>query len=157
MRTFNSIFEKEFKLNIVFVKFIFAISFLIISLNFYEWVIERSYFEYSDWLINYQGGFTRRGLFGEIIFILHKITNLRLDFILFSSVILMYFSFFFFLHKIISKINLNFINTLIIFSPLSIIYLTTSKTLAGRKEMLLFFLVSIFFYKYENIKFEKIK
>ena len=53
--------------------------------------------------------------------------------------------------------NLNFLNTLILFSPLSFIYLASSKTLAGRKEILLFFLLSIFFYKLKKIKFENVK
>ena len=67
----------------------------------------------------------------------------------------MYFLFFF-PSQNINKTNLNF-NLLILFSPLSFIYLASSKTLAGRKEILLFFLVTIFFYKLKNIKFENIK
>ena len=69
----------------------------------------------------------------------------------------MYFLFFFFIYKILIKSNLNFLNSLILFSPLSFTYLASSKTLAGRKEILLFFLVSLFFYKLKNIKFENIK
>ncbi len=157
MKINNLILEKNFQLNHLFLKIILFLSFVIISINFYEWVLEKSYYEYSDWLINYQGGFTRRGLFGEILYIIHKITFIRLDLLLFTLVILMYFLFFFFLHKILIKTNLNFLNSLILFSPLSFIYLASSKTLAGRKEILLFFLVTIFFYKLKNIKFENIK
>ena len=91
------------------------------------------------------------------LYLIHKITFIRLDLLLFTLVILMYFLFFFFLHKILIKTNLNFLNSLILFSPLSFIYLASSKTLAGRKEILLFFLVTIFFYKLKNIKFENIK
>ena len=69
----------------------------------------------------------------------------------------MYLLFFLFLHKILMNTNLNFLNTLILFSPLSFIYLASSKTLAGRKEILLFFLLSIFFYKLKKIKFENVK
>ena len=39
--------------------------------NTVEWTI-------SEWLINYQGGFTRRGFLGEVIFQLNKFTNLTL-------------------------------------------------------------------------------
>lgn len=157
MKIFNLIHEKNFQLNLTFLKIVLILSFVLISINFYEWTVDRSYYEYSDWLINYQGGFTRRGFFGEIIFQLHNITSIRLDFILFFFVISMYLLFFLFLHKILINTNLNFLNTLILFSPLSFIYLASSKTLAGRKEILLFFLLSIFFYNLKKIKFENVK
>lgn len=157
MKRNNFIFEKKFNFNQLFLKIILILLFVIISINFYEWVLKKSFFEYSDWLINYQGGFTRRGLFGEIIYLIHKLTFIRLDLLLFFLVISMYFLFFFFIYKILIKSNLNFLNSLILFSPLSFTYLASSKTLAGRKEILLFFLVSLFFYKLKNIKFENIK
>ena len=153
MKRNNFIFEKKFNFNQLFLKIILILLFVIISINFYEWVLKKSFFEYSDWLINYQGGFTRRGLFGEIIYLIHKLTFIRLDLLLFFLVISMYFLFFFFIYKILIKSNLNFLNSLILFSPLSFTYLASSKTLAGRKEILLFFLVSLFFYKLKNIKF----
>ena len=157
MKTKYVIFEKDFKLNSFFLKTILILSFVIISVNFYEWTVKRSYYEYSDWLINYQGGFTRRGLFGEIVYLIHKITSIDLDLLLYFFVVLMYFLFFLFLYKILVKTQLNFINSLILFSPLSFIYLASSKTLSGRKEILLFFLISIFFYNLKKIKFENIK
>ena len=151
------IFEKKFKLNQIFLKLLLLLSFIVISINFFEWTEKKSYFEYSDWLINYQGGFTRRGLFGEILFILHKVSGLGLDLILYLGVTAMYFVFFLFLYKILKKSDLNFLNTLILYSPLSFTYLALNKTLAGRKEILLFFLLVVFFYNLKNIKFENIK
>ena len=127
MKSNNFIFEKNFKLNQLFLKIILIFLFVIISINFYEWVLKKSFFEYSDWLINYQGGFTRRGLFGEIVYLIHKITFIQLDLLLFLLVILMYFLFFFLIYKILIKTNLNFLNSLILFSPLSFIYLASSK------------------------------
>ena len=157
MLKLDFIFEKKFKLSQIFLKILLLFSFIVISINFFEWTEKKSYFEYSDWLINYQGGFTRRGLFGEILFILHKVSGLGLDLILYLGVTSMYFVFFLFLYKILKKSNLNFLNTLILFSPLSFTYLALNKTLAGRKEILLFFLLVIFFYNLKNIKFENIK
>ena len=157
MLKLDFIFEKKFELNQIFLKLLLLLSFIVISINFFEWTEKKSYFEYSDWLINYQGGFTRRGLFGEILFILHKVSGLDLDLILYLGVTSMYFVFFLFLYKILKKSNLNFLNTLILFSPLSFTYLALNKTLAGRKEILLFFLLVIFFYNLKNIKFENIK
>ena len=59
--------------------FFIYISILIIIFNFTFFVIEKSPFQYSDWLINYQGGFVRRGLPGEIFYQLYKLTNIPLD------------------------------------------------------------------------------
>ena len=157
MQIFNNTFEKDFNLNKIFLKMIFLISLSIISINFYEWVIERSYYEYSDWLINYQGGFTRRGFIGELLYNVHNFTNIRLDLLLYIFVMSLYVSFFYFLLKILDKTKLDFLNTLIIFSPLSFTYLAATKTLAGRKEILLFFLITVFFYKFEKIKFTNVK
>ena len=157
MLKLNFIFENKFKLNQIFLKLLLLFSFIAISINFFEWTEKKSYYEYSDWLINYQGGFTRRGLFGEILYIFHEASGLGLDLILYLSVILMYFVFFLFLYRILKQSNLNFLNTLILFSPLSFIYLAFNKTLAGRKEILLFFLLVIFFYNLNKIKFENIK
>ena len=100
MQIFNNTFEKDFNLNKIFLKMIFLISLSIISINFYEWVIERSYYEYSDWLINYQGGFTRRGFIGELLYNVHNFTNIRLDLLLYIFVMSLYVSFFYFLLKI---------------------------------------------------------
>ena len=35
-------------------------------------------YTYTDWLINYEGGFVRRGLLGQIIFELSKFFNIKL-------------------------------------------------------------------------------
>jgi len=44
--------------------------------------------------MNFLGGFIRRGLIGEIFFQAHKFTSIRLDKIIFSSVIVFYFLFY---------------------------------------------------------------
>jgi len=47
---------------------------LIITLNYlffnYRLIFRQNAYIAADWLINYQGGFVRRGLIGEIIFFL---------------------------------------------------------------------------------------
>ena len=48
----------------------------------------------SEWIINYQGGFTRRGLIGEVCFQLAKILDLELRYVIF--LISIYFIFYFF-------------------------------------------------------------
>jgi len=157
MKLFKLIYEKDFNLNIFFLKSVFFITFLFVTFNFFYWVSERSVYEYTDWLTNYQGGFVRRGLFGEIFYNLHSISGVGLDHVVLLCVILMYFFLFYYLYKQIINIKLNFINTLVVLSPLSFTYLGFSKTLAGRKEVLFFLLISIFFSNLKKIKFEQVK
>ena len=113
------------------------ISTLIIIFNFAFFVIERSPFQYSDWLINYQGGFIRRGLPGEFFYQLYNLTNIPLDLIVFISVSLMYVFFAVNFIEIVSKIKLNFLNLLIIFSPLSFLYPVMEQKVSGRKDELI--------------------
>jgi len=130
------------------------ISALIIVFNFAFFVIERSPFQYSDWLINYQGGFIRRGLPGEIFYQLYKLTNIPLDLIVFISVSLLYVFFAVNFIKIISKIKLNFLNLLIIFSPLSFLYPVMEQKVSGRKDIIFLFLAISLTIFLEKIKFE---
>ena len=75
----NIRFNQWFKVYLV-VLYLFASFFLYQKYNnLSEWTI-------SEWLINYQGGFTRRGLLGEIVFQFSKIfsTTLRETILIFQ-------------------------------------------------------------------------
>ena len=52
--------------------------------KFYSFYTEYSGWQYVDWLINYQGGFVRRGLVGEFLFQIHNIINIDLDILIFT-------------------------------------------------------------------------
>ena len=68
------------KKNIFYLGILLLITFFITSYNIIEFFYERASFQYSDWLINYQAGFIRRGLIGEIFFHLSNQLKLRLDY-----------------------------------------------------------------------------
>jgi hypothetical protein len=136
------------------INILIIISTSIIVFNFAFFVIEKSPFQYSDWLINYQGGFIRRGLPGEFFYQLYKLTNIPLDLIVFISVSLMYVFFAVNFIKIISKIKLNFLNLLIIFSPLSFLYPVMEQKVSGRKDIIFLFLVTLLATFLDKIKFE---
>ena len=70
----------------LFLYFLIIVTFLVSSFKFYEIIQLKNGWQYSDWLINYQGGFTRRGLIGEIIFKIHQISSMRLEYLLFFTV-----------------------------------------------------------------------
>ena len=86
-----------------FLLILISISLIVILFNVYDFVIERSANQYTDWLINYQGGFVRRGLVGEMLFQVYKITNFRLDLIILTFVWSLYILFSI---KIFSKVEL---------------------------------------------------
>ena len=81
-------------LNKKILDYLIGITVAIIIFNFYYTTKELSLGQYSDWLINYQGGFVRRGLIGEILYQIHNLTTIRLDLIIFFTVSLLYILFY---------------------------------------------------------------
>ena len=110
----------------------------------YRFFQQQNGFILGDWLINYQGGLTRRGLFGEMIINLSYSLNLNLIYVSFFIVSIIYILFIFFLIKIISKSNINFLTTLIIFSPAALLFNFYDPLAVGRKEILFLLFFSIY-------------
>ena len=95
-------------------------------------------YEYGEWLINYQSGFIRRGLSGEIIFQLSKIFNSNLQlayFVILSVICLMFYRLNYILLK---NIKFNFFTILVLFSPLLYFFFIIINGVGIRKEILLF-------------------
>ena len=98
-------------------------------------------YTYTDWLINYEGGFVRRGLLGQIIFELSKSLNIKLQFILLFTQIAIYCTYFFLFYLLFLKKKINFFWILIIFSPILLLYPLTELEALGRKDI---FVISFF-------------
>jgi len=139
------------------INILIIISALIIVFNFSFFVIERSPFQYSDWLINYQGGFIRRGLPGEFFYQIYKFTSIPLDLIVFISVSLLYIFFAIYLIKFIKNVKFNFLNLLILFSPLSFLYPVMEQKVSGRKDIIFIFSIIFLTTCLNKIKFENQK
>ena len=140
-----------------YINYIIAATTLVIIVNFGQFVIEKSSVQYSDWLINYQGGFVRRGLPGEIFYQLHYFTKIQLDFIVFIFVAFFYILFGYFLTKFLKNIKLNLLNFLIIFSPLSFFYPVMEQKVSGRKDIIFTLSIITLVMFLEKIKFENQK
>ncbi len=101
----------------------------------------------SEWLINYHGGFTRRGLGGEINILISNILNisLRQSIFLFQSII--HVSYLILIFKYLKNIKYNIFQVFALFAPIFILYPIAEIEVLGRKEILLFlfFLTSIYF------------
>ena len=110
---------KEFKLY-----FSIYLSLLLLLIIFFLAAVHNSSVNNSmaEWVINYQGGFTRRGFVGEIVFQISQIFNFQLRKVFLALQIILYFGYFFSLYFLFKKIKYNFIFSLAIFSPLFFIF-----------------------------------
>ena len=146
----NLVKIKNFYLSYYFI-FLFIITFYyLLTLNVVE-----TYNAMTEWLINYQGGFVRRGLFGEALFKLSQHLNLDLKFSILITQIILYGTFYYFIYLLIKDLKLNKFLLFIIFSPVFLFYPIAELEALGRKEILvsiLFLTISIFFKQNLNLK-----
>ena len=137
--------------------YLFGITIAIVIFNFYNFTKELSIGQYSDWLINYQGGFVRRGLIGEFLYQIHSILSIRLDILIFLTVSLLYIFFYKNFLTIIKTLKFHFLNLLIVFSPLSFFWPVMEEKASGRKGVLYLFLLTVTALQIKKINFYKQK
>ena len=108
----------------------------------------------SEWLINYQGGFTRRGLIGEIVFQISKLSSLTIRETILTFQITTYLLYFYLLYKFLKDTNNNILFIFAIFSPLFVIYPIAEVEVLGRKEIFIYvsFLLVVNIFSIKNIQ-----
>jgi hypothetical protein len=106
----------------------------------------------SEWLINYQGGFVRRGFLGEFFFQIAIYFQIKIRLVILIFQILIYSSYLYLLWKYINQIKKNFLIILSIFSPLLIVYHLAEVETLARKEVLIFihFLILLIFFEHKK-------
>ncbi|WP_099339859.1 hypothetical protein [Candidatus Fonsibacter ubiquis] len=109
----------------------------------------------SEWLINYQGGFTRRGLLGEIAFKLALLFESKIRFVVFLFQIFFYLIFLILTFNFIKKIQLNFLLRLALYSPIFLLFPLAEIESLVRKETLIFIIFIVFLYLSSNKYSEK--
>ena len=141
-------------------KFLFSLylSFLLIFIVFFLAAVHNSPVNNSmaEWVINYQGGFTRRGFLGEIIFQVSQFFDFQLRKTFLVMQILIYCTYFYSIFIFFKKIDYNYIFAIAIFSPLFFIFSLTELEALGRKDILMFlvFIVNfLIFFKFKNLKY----
>ena len=118
--------------------------------------IVSTYNAMTEWVINYQGGFVRRGLIGEIVYQISVFFDLNLRFcflILQSSLYLIYY---YYVYKLFKDLKANYLIILAIFSPIFLIFPIAELEAIGRKEVLIFlsliFIIDLYLkYKSNNL------
>ena len=143
----NITFKKHFLLFIIFLIF-FAVFFLYVKHN----VGNDS--SISEWLINYNGGFTRRGLGGEIAIMIANLFELSLRQSIFFIQSLTHTSYLFLVFFYLKNLKANIIQVFAIYVPLFLLYPIAEIEALGRKEIVLFlsFLVALFLCDKKNSK-----
>ncbi|MDA9609190.1 hypothetical protein N9S14_01565 [Candidatus Pelagibacter sp.] len=107
----------------------------------------------GDWLINYEGGFVRRGLSGEFFLLLNSFLNVELNRLIFYFQFLISLIFFSLCYFYFTKIKLDIFLVCLIFSPTILMFSFYDAFMVSRKEFLIYitFLSLIFIIK-NNIK-----
>jgi hypothetical protein len=108
----------------------------------------------SEWLINYQGGFTRRGFLGNLAFELATFFNLKIRFVIFLLQIIFYSFFLIVIYNFLKDIKINFLSRLAIYTPIFLLFPIAEIESLVRKETVIFILFIIFLNLASN-KFEK--
>ena len=147
---------KEYK-----IFFSFYLTFLLVFIIFFLAAVHNSSVNNSmaEWVINYQGGFTRRGFLGEMIFQISQFFEIQLRKTFLLLQILIYFFYFYLIYVFFKKINYNYFFAIAIFSPLFFIFSLAELEALGRKDILMFliFLVNfLIFHKFRNVNYNYI-
>ena len=100
----------------------------------------------SEWLINYQGGFTRRGLIGEICFHIAQFFNSDLRFTIFIFQIFSYLLFLYLTYEFFKNLDINIVSLFSVFTPIFLLFPLAEIEVLARKEVFLYiyFLVFLF-------------
>jgi hypothetical protein len=114
--------------------FVFIFITTIIGSIYYS--LEHNSWTIGDWLINYEGGFVRRGFIGEIIYIISNLTNIYPGLITTGFHTLFYGIFLYYSYKLL-KLEKNLIPFLfLIFSPFIFTFQITEMLGGFRKEII---------------------
>ena len=92
----------------------------------------------SEWLINYQGGFTKRGIVGQISILISEQFNIHLRKSILIFQILTVGIYYLLLKKFFFDIEFNKLIIFSIFSPVFILYPVAEVEVMARKEYFLF-------------------
>ena len=133
---------------LIYLVFLFIVSFF----QLYEKHTGGADSTISEWLINYQGGFIKRGIIGEIAFNLANILGQELRYIIYLFQVLLVFFYFLIIYIFLYQLKINYYYLFIIFSPIFILYPVAEVEVLARKEIFIFIGYIIFLYLCSNNK-----
>lgn len=139
-------------------KIFLAASFLVTT-NYiffaYRIIFRQNPYIAADWLINYQGGFVRRGLLGEIFYQINNILKFEILYVIYFFNIIVIILFFYLLYKIIKNSLSNDLFLIYCLLPTTIFFTFFDPLAIGRKDYLI--TISYFAYAYYLENFTNLK
>ncbi len=106
----------------------------------------------GDWLINYQGGFVRRGFLGECVFRLSLLSGINAGLVVVAFQLFFYLLFFLFSFLLLRGRKVLFPYLLLVFSPFIFLFQVYDPQGGYRKEILFFALFSLLAWAAVNLK-----
>ena len=150
--------KSEKWLQIVLVVFL-SITFVMTTIGSTIHYIDHNEWTMGDWLINYSGGWVRRGFLGEVFITLSAMTSANPGFYVALSQILFYLAYFIFSFLLIKKQKSIIPFALLIFSPFIFTFQVNDFQGGYRKEIIYFAVLSFIAWvrlRFPHQKFEKI-
>ena len=98
----------------------------------------------AEWLINYTGGFTKRGIIGQISIFFSRLFSLDLRDIIFYFQSIITAVYYLLVFNFLKDIKFDRIFLLAIFTPIFLLYPVAEIEVLGRKELFLFIIVLIY-------------
>ena len=134
------------------ISLLIVLSLIIVINNFFRFFQNKTAHQYEPWLLNYQGGFVRRGLPGEFFFQIHELLNFHLGWMVFFFVCFLYCLFYFTFFHLLKKIEFSKIFAFAILSPLAFYFPILNSKATGQKEIIFLCFLSIFCFLLPVIK-----
>ena len=149
MAKFNNNFDKYFS---VYLLFILASSIFLINNNY---LLDTNN-SIAEWVINYQGGFGRRGLIGELFLIISSITGIYLKNVILYFLFIVFTTYYILIYFYFKNLNLNKFFIISIYSPLFLMFPIAEIEALGRKDILIPLSFLIFANFYNKFDFKKL-
>ena len=134
----NILNKKQFSIYLI-ILFIFSVFYL------YQKHLVGNDSTISEWLINYEGGFTKRGLIGQIAIYLSYLIDIKLRLSIFIFQIIVIAVYYLLLNNFISNLKFNNLIIFSLFTPIFILYPVAEIEVLARKEMFLYCFFLLYF------------
>ena len=153
MSWFNGMKIERSKVNSFLGKFIgvyFIALAVFITIGAWHQVGFHEGFNIGDWLINYQGGFVRRGLTGEVLYLISRATGVSPAIYLVAFQGIIFSVYFYFSWRLLKEKDDLVKYAFLIFSPFLFTFAINSQAGGYRKEILYFAILSFVAYAYKK-------
>lgn len=121
--------------------------------SYLQLVFHKNGWYLGEWLISYQdGGFKRRGLLGSLFIFLNELTRIKLEFLVFAFVSIVYAVFFTLLIQLFIQKKNTLLTIGIILLPAGMGMVLKDPTIIAKKEIIIFLLYLIYFLRLEAQK-----